>query len=112
MSNNRNYKRRLNHYKLVSGCETLYELRDAILRIAEDNNGWINGKTKSFDAQTMANNCVNFLNEPLTSLTRNYGIRQQAIYILYYQEKLCKSEETDISSVTLGDIAAYIHHML
>lgn len=72
-------------YKLVFSCETLDELADAILEIATD--GVIHGRTNSFSAETMALLCrayVSYVEQDAANvLTRAYGIRQQALYILH-----------------------------
>lgn len=69
-------------YKLVNQCETLEELSDVILDLA-DENGMLQGKTNKFNAGVMAAHCLNFNNLPANCLTRNYGIRQQAVYCIY-----------------------------
>lgn len=113
MSSNRNTLRKLNHYKLVNHCETLEELSDAIIEIAKDNNGWINGKQESYSAEKMAENCLNLSNNSFNLLTDNYGIRQQAIYILYCNGELDSIEtKSNIENVTIGDLMDFIKHML
>lgn len=83
-----NHKQILNYYELVNKCQTLQELAKAIEYIAKDNNGFINGRTRTFNAEKMIKACLNIERLPLNALTRNYGIRQQAIYILFYADKL------------------------
>lgn len=86
-------------YQKVNNSETLEELADAIDSIA-DENGRIKGRYNDFDAKGMSFQCRNLrkvlrdsvltdsdLREYImffNTLTRNYGIRQQAIYILTY----------------------------
>lgn len=106
-----NNKKDLEYYQLVNGCETLNELSEVIIEIGLANKGWVNGKTSTFHAQTMADNCLKLPNGSLNSLTRNYGIRQQAIYILHYQGDLQETKDIDICDVTLGDIVEFIKQM-
>lgn len=74
-------------YDRVNQCETLKELSSVIKDLA-DKNGDIQGRTKKFNANQMAKMCLDFkkhfydLNANV--LTREYGIRQQAMYIAYY----------------------------
>ncbi len=74
---------RLEIYDKVNKCETLSELSDIILELA-DENGEIQGRTRKFNAAKMAEKCLNFRTVSPNTLTRKFGIRQQAMYILYY----------------------------
>ena len=47
-------------------------------------NGSIQGRTKLFSAKKMAMFCRDFKYQLPNSLTREFGIRQQAMYIIYY----------------------------
>lgn len=67
-------------YDKVNQCKTFLELAN-IIRSLTDDNGKIQGRSKEFNAADMAYACENFLNFPSNKLTREYGIRQQAIYI-------------------------------
>jgi len=79
---------RLHHYDAVNACETLDELANVIGSIA-DEDGKIQGNTRKFDARIMAHNVKSpLLINNMNLLTRSYGIRQQAIYILYYENKI------------------------
>ena len=71
----------LEKYEVVNKCKTLKELSEAILQIAE--GGVIEGRTRSFDAVTMADNCSRFTLNHYRVLTREIGIRQQAITICF-----------------------------
>jgi cytoskeletal protein CcmA (bactofilin family) len=75
-------------FELVHKCETAEELHSAVLQCAE--NGVIQGRNKEFEATRLAENVYHVIEGvlPFTRLTRNYGIRQQAIYIAYYENKL------------------------
>lgn len=69
-------------YDKVNRCETFDELADVILAISED--GRIQGRTRDFDAIKMSEVCRNFRDHYPNLLTREFGIRQQALYISYY----------------------------
>jgi hypothetical protein len=73
----------LEKYQKVNECETLGELASVIESFA-DENGMIQGRTRIFDAKQMAHYCINFKEYPPNMLTREYGIRQQAMCIIYY----------------------------
>jgi hypothetical protein len=75
-------------FELVHKCETAEDLHSAVLHCAE--NGIIQGRNRDFKASRMADNVFHAIEGliPFTKLTRNYGIRQQAIYIAYYENKL------------------------
>lgn len=74
-------------YRRVHSCESLEELAKVIESLA-DINGQIQGKTKKFDAKAMADVCRQFTPALHRNLTREFGIRQQAFYILFYDGKL------------------------
>jgi hypothetical protein len=76
---------RLEIYDKVNQCETLEQLAEIILQLA-DSNGQIQGRTKKFDAARMAERCLFFNKSNPNNLSREFGIRQQAMYILYYSE--------------------------
>lgn len=77
----------LEKYKKVNECETLEELAKVIESFA-DKNGAIQGRTKKFSSSRMADACRNYSKEIHNVLTREFGIRQQALYILFYENKL------------------------
>lgn len=72
----------LGKYKMVNNCQTLKELAEVIRSLA--SNGMIQGRTDIFNAENMALSCENFTLYNNTSLTREFGIRQQAMMLLYY----------------------------
>lgn len=76
---------KLDAYERVNQTETLEELANVIESLA-DGTGFIQGRTQEFDAGKMAYYCRMFRNVYPQYLTRNYGIRQQAM-MLAYQEK-------------------------
>lgn len=75
---------RLEAYERVNQCETFEELAGVIRSLA-DEEGMIQGRTIKMDAERMARSCENFNSDtPPNVLTREFGIRQQAMYINYY----------------------------
>ena len=76
----------LEKFKMVNESETLEQLSKTIIAIA-DEKGQIQGKEKKFNAEKMAHCCARYNNVLKNSLTRNYGIRQQALYITKYSQK-------------------------
>lgn len=77
---------RLTIYDQVNKCESLSALANAIRSLA-DKDGNIEGRTKTFSAERMAGFCEIYDDPsvPRNTLTREYGIRQQAMYIIYYK---------------------------
>jgi len=75
----------LRKYEKVNECDTLNQLALVIESFA-DENGKIQGRQKQFDAKKMAENCRNYNLGIHNSLTREFGIRQQAMYILFYTQ--------------------------
>ena len=75
----------LEKYQLVNSCETVEGLTNAIRQIADPETGKIQGRVKEFDSQRMAGYVTFVINEgaPANLLTREFGIRQQALYIKY-----------------------------
>lgn len=72
-------------FKQVNGAETLQELADVIRSLA-DEQGLIQGRTRKFEAERMAYACEQFSSGYIAAnaLTREFGIRQQAMYIDYF----------------------------
>jgi len=70
-------------WKKVNAAETSEQLKEAILFISDFTAGTIQGKTQEFNAQKMAEYVKPVIKEGwnMTLLTRQYGIRQQALYI-------------------------------
>lgn len=71
----------LSRFLKVNSCKTLEDLAKVILSFA-DENGQITGREKSFLAEQMANRCAFYASSSYNTLTRNWGIRQQAMYII------------------------------
>ena len=77
----------LEKFKKVNSCETLDELADTILSFA-DKEGLIKGRKRNFSAKNMSDICRRYTTAEHNMLTREFGIRQQALYILFYQYSL------------------------
>lgn len=78
----------LEMYQAVNACETYEDLANVIETYGNEHEAFIHGRTIAFDANKMAENCRNFNTIPSPNLlTRRYGIRQQALYIQYYENK-------------------------
>ena len=78
----------LEKFRVVNLCETVEDLTNAIKLIADPETGKVQGRAKEFDAQRMAGYVTLVVNEgaPANLLTREFGIRQQAIYLRYCTE--------------------------
>ena len=72
----------LKKWQLVNQCETQAQLADAITKFA-DSEGMIQGRDRKFAAAKMIIGLKYFFTDemPANVLTREYGIRQQAIYL-------------------------------
>ncbi len=90
----------LEKYQKVNECESIEELQNAILSIT--NKNLIQGKTKILNGQRMASYVKGVVENDLSPnlLTRNYGIRQQALYLKHCYvpdaEKAFKVIETPV----------------
>jgi hypothetical protein len=69
-------------WKAVNKCETPQQLKDQIMKMV-DGEGMIQGRTRKFSAEEMAMGLDMYMkNEmPANVVTREYGLRQQAIYL-------------------------------
>jgi hypothetical protein len=72
----------LQKWELVNQCETQSQLAFSINKFA-DPEGMIQGRQRKFDAGKMIIGLQFFMDSevPANVLTREYGIRQQAIYL-------------------------------
>jgi hypothetical protein len=72
----------LQKWQAVNQCETQSELADLISKFA-DKEGMIQGRERKFDASNMIIGLSYFMIDemPANVLTREFGIRQQAIYL-------------------------------
>lgn len=100
---------KLEKYELVNSCETIESLKNAILMIAKDDTEFyykqlseisensnevdhnlpellIQGRRSVFDANRMVEYVEGVVKENYAPnlLTREFGIRQQALYLRYY----------------------------
>lgn len=67
--------------KRVGECKTLLDLANVVRSLSNDR-GEIEGSTRNFSAEKMAQYCENISYYPLNVLTRNFGIREKAMEIL------------------------------
>lgn len=75
----------LEKYEVVNKTETLKELADVIRSFAVD--GLIQGVNAQHSAEKAAIYCENYSLLVHNTLTREFGIRQQAMMLLFYSEK-------------------------
>ncbi len=77
----------VSRYRRVNACESIKDLEETILSFA-DEDGMIQGRTRKFNAEQMSKNVWFVVNEqmPANVLTREFGIRQQALYLAYYNK--------------------------
>lgn len=78
----------LEKYERVNKCENIDDLVQCILDFAVD--GRIQGRTRGFDAERMASLCRDYYNDETNTMfpnviTREFGLRQQAMYLKYYK---------------------------
>lgn len=78
----------LSKYDAVNKCETAEQLKQVIISFA-DENGNIKGRRRLFKAERMASFVDYVISGTLVpeALTREFGIRQQALYIKYYEDE-------------------------
>lgn len=77
----------LEKYQKVNQAETIEQLCECILSFA-DESGMIKGRTRDFNAAKMVRNARLYHDgEGLVPnvITREYGLRQQAMYLKYYK---------------------------
>ena len=77
----------LEKFQKVNSCETVQELEDTIKSFC-NSNGDIQVRTRVFDGIKMASKVKYVVEEkmPANVLTREFGIRQQALYLAYYDK--------------------------
>lgn len=81
---------RLQKFEAVNQCDNLKGLANVIRSFDED--GFIRGRTRNFSTENMAKFCESFTMENATMLTREFGIRQQAMFIHYTYLKSMKKD--------------------
>ncbi len=74
----------LEKYEEVNKCTSLKELADVIRKFSPD--GLITGRIRIFNSEKMAIACENYDLSIHNTLTREFGIRQQAMMILFYNK--------------------------
>ncbi len=79
---------KLQKYQKVNACETSEQLCACILSFA-DAEGNIQGRTRKFNAEKMAKQAQIYFDDrthgiPPNVITREFGLRQQAMYIKFY----------------------------
>ena len=74
---------KLEKYEKVNATRSLSELAEVIRSFA-DENGNIAGRSRYFNAKDMAEIAENYSLSRHNMLTRKYGIRQQAMMLLFY----------------------------
>jgi len=78
----------LEKYDAVNRCETIEELT-AVIRSFADEHGIIEGRLKNFRADRMAEGAQDFYDDRLygsaRTVTRQFGLRQQLIYLKFYK---------------------------
>lgn len=77
----------LEKFQKVNQCETGEQLA-AVIKEFADESGLIQGRDKSFDATRMSVRSIEVIEgkQSPSVLTREFGIRQQALYIRYYTQ--------------------------
>lgn len=76
----------LEKWQLINSCETVEELQQAIITIADPETKQIQGRRTFWDAEKLSNYVPMVVKDGIgyaALLTREYGIRQQALYIKY-----------------------------
>lgn len=73
----------LEFWEKVNSAETAEQLKEAVLFITDFHDGKIQGTSREFNGAKMAECVIKVIKEGWypNLLTRNYGIRQQALYI-------------------------------
>jgi hypothetical protein len=72
----------LEKYQVVNSTRTLKQLADVIRSFSVD--GIIQGRERTFDSEKMATKCESYDLQIHNTLTREFGIRQQAMMLLFY----------------------------
>lgn len=75
----------LEKFQRVNSCETTEALAQTIRAFADPETGMIQGRSKEFSADLMAGYVSLVVNDGARAnlLTREFGIRQQALYLRY-----------------------------
>lgn len=75
----------LEKYEKVNKCETYEEFYE-VLKSFSDENGEIQGRIRKFNCDKMIASAKLFFDgyQLANTITRQYGLRQQAIYLKHY----------------------------
>lgn len=75
----------LEKYEKVNKCETYEEFYEA-LKALSDENGEIQGRRQKFNVERMIQNAKYYFADASypNVITREFGLRQQAMYLKYY----------------------------
>ncbi len=76
----------LEKFQAVNKTKSLKELANVIRSFA-DEYGMIKGRTQNFKASIMADSCERYSLAERNMLTREWEIRQQAMYLIFYNKK-------------------------
>jgi hypothetical protein len=84
-------------WQRVNQCETIKELQQCILDFS-DEFGMIQGRSRPFIAEKMAEHAgIYFMdssgNIPPNVITREYGLRQQVVYLKFYKDNKSNRED-------------------
>ena len=79
----------LEKHELIQSCETIDEIKDAIEKIGPIT--FRTGSTKTVEEMKVLVD-IAYKTGPIRVVTRNYGIRQQILYIIY-SERMEKLKE-------------------
>lgn len=95
----------LDKWKTINGAESVPELVRAIRAISEGNPIASNRQDRTFDVERQVQNAAGVIRGvlPARALTRNYGIRQQALYLHYYQKLEQLEHDREHTDSTLDD---------
>jgi len=78
----------LEKYEAVNKCETFEEFEKVLLSFADETR-LIKGRTNNFNVDHMLQGAKDYYNNALygtpRSVTREYGLRQQLMYLKYYK---------------------------
>lgn len=75
-------------FEKVNACESINKLAELLISLA-DSDGNIEGRTRKFNAKEMALNMLAYFNGNISEpnvITREFGFRQQAMYLKYYNK--------------------------
>jgi len=74
-------------YDFINSCESTLGLKNIILELA-DEDGMIQGRSRKFNAKKMVVGLDMYMKDeaPPNVITREFGLRQQAMYIKYYNK--------------------------